>query len=96
MNLPSQKLKKDVVINIIPNYLNVYCFNDIMRGEIFLENQKILSNEVFTIERTFLSKVSPVDVVSKVIQTIVLAGDDQMQYNSTVDVVAMNGDCHVQ
>ena len=67
-----------------------------MRGAIFLDNQKILSNEVFTIERTFLSKVSPTDVVSKIIQTIVLAENSQIKYNVTVDNVAMNGDHYAQ
>ena len=48
-------------------------------------------NEVYQVERTFLSKITPEDVISKIIQTIVLDTDENKRYNVTVDV-AMNGD----
>lgn len=41
-------------------------------------------------ERTFLSKVTPEDVVCKIIQTVVLDRDEDKEYNVIVDV-AMNG-----
>lgn len=46
-------------------------------------------------ERTFLSKVTPEDVVCKIIQTVVLDREEDKQYNVPVDV-AMNGGYHAQ
>ena len=53
------------------------------------------SSEIYVVERTFLSKVTPEDVIGKIIQTVVLDREEDKQYNVTVDV-AMNGGYHAQ
>lgn len=53
------------------------------------------SSKIYVVERTFLSKVTPEDVVCKIIQTVVLDREEDKQYNVPVDV-AMNGGYHAQ
>jgi len=49
------------------------------------------SSEIYAVERTFLSKVTAEEIISKIIQTVVLDNVENKEYNVTVDV-AMNGD----
>ena len=61
------------------------------RREVIPLTKKQNLNEVYHVERTFLSKVTPENVISKIIQTVVLDNVEDKEYNVTVDV-AMNGD----